>query len=78
MEINNNIIKIENKDGIQTVNAWELWSLLEVETAFKNWIIRQIEKYGFKDGVDVRSFLTVSSGGLQVKGQYRYLRKSAS
>lgn len=47
----NEIIKITkqhiNNDHIQTVDARELHSFLEVGTAFKDWIARRIEDYDF-------------------------------
>jgi len=48
----NELIKIENKNGIETVNARELHEFLEVGKDFTNWIKDRIEKYDFKDGVD--------------------------
>lgn len=52
-----------NGDIIQTVNARELHSFLEVRTAFKDWIDRRISEYGFEEGVDFCSFLSESTGG---------------
>lgn len=61
----NDLVKIENRDGIQTVNARELHSFLEVQSKFADWIKNRIEKYGFIENQD---FATVSknleSGGL--------------
>ena len=48
---------------VQTVNARELHSFLEVRTAFKDWIDRRISEYGFEEGVDFCSFLSESTGG---------------
>lgn len=48
---------------IQTVDARELHTFLEINTEFRKWIVRRIEEYGFTDGLDFRSFLTESSGG---------------
>ena len=49
---------------VQTVNARELHSFLQVGSRFDKWINRRIEEYGFTQGVDfVGSFLAVSDGG---------------
>ena len=48
---------------VQTVNARELHSFLEVRTAFKDWIDRRISEYGFEEGADFCSFLSESTGG---------------
>jgi len=48
---------------VQLVDARILHNFLEVATEFKNWIVRRIEEYGFRDGLDFRSFLTESTGG---------------
>lgn len=48
---------------IPTVNARELHVFLEVGTAFKDWIARRIEDYGFQENLDFCSFLSESSGG---------------
>lgn len=50
-------------DAVQTVNARDLHTFLEVKTAFKDWIARRIADYGFTDGLDFCSFLSESSGG---------------
>ncbi len=52
-----------NDASIQTVNARELHTFLEVATAFKDWFARRIADYGFEDGKDFCSFLSESSGG---------------
>jgi len=48
---------------VPTVNARDLHGFLEVQTDFKNWIVRRIEEYDFEEGKDFRSFLTESTGG---------------
>ena len=57
----NELIKIERQEvagaNIQTVNARDLHSFLEVGKDFSNWIKDRIKKYGFQDGVD---FTTIS------------------
>ena len=45
------LIKIENKDDKNLVNARELHSFLEIETKFKDWIVRMLE-YGFEENQD--------------------------
>jgi len=44
------LIKIENKEGFQTVNARDLWEGLESKQEFSNWIKDRIE--GFEEGKD--------------------------
>lgn len=50
------LIKIGNGkigDGdVQTVNARELHSFLEVKTRFSDWIKRRIEEFGFTENID--------------------------
>lgn len=56
------LASIENQT-VNTVSARDLHAFLEVGTAFKDWIVRRIEEYGFIDGQDFCSFLSESSGG---------------
>lgn len=53
--------------SVQTVNARNLHSFLEVQTAFKDWIVRRISEYGFQEGRDFCSFLSESQGGRPAK-----------
>ena len=53
--------------AVQTVNARDLHAFLEVGTAFKDWIARRIEDFGFTDGIDFCSFLSESAGGRPAK-----------
>ncbi|WP_186205927.1 antA/AntB antirepressor family protein [Burkholderia gladioli] len=39
-------------EEVQTVDARRLHKFLEVQTAFKDWITRRIEEYGFNEGED--------------------------
>ena len=59
------IIPVEQKDGINTVNARKLYKFLGVNTKFADWIKRNIEDFDFNAGVD---FMAVSqkreSGGI--------------
>jgi phage anti-repressor protein len=41
----NELIKIENRDGIETVNARELWTGLESKREFANWIKDRVEMF---------------------------------
>jgi phage anti-repressor protein len=43
-------------NGMQTVNARDLWEFLESGQDFSNWIKDRIKKYEFQDGVDFVSF----------------------
>ena len=47
----------------RNVSARDLHAFLEVGTAFKDWIVRRTEEYGFIGGQDFCSFLSESSGG---------------
>lgn len=47
----NELIRIEEKDGKQTVSARELWTKLEVKAQFANWFERMCE-YGFEENKD--------------------------
>lgn len=62
-----NLIRIENRDGRESVNARDLHAALEVKTEFKDWIARRIEAYGFIDGKDFRAELSESTGGRPAK-----------
>ncbi|GAA5110912.1 antA/AntB antirepressor family protein [Bartonella jaculi] len=55
--------QIVGQETVQTVNARELHTFLEVKTSFKDWIIRRIQDCKFKEGYDFCSFLSESSGG---------------
>jgi anti-repressor protein len=48
----NELIKIENKKGIETVNARDLHEFLEVKTKFSDWIKSRIEKFSFEENTD--------------------------
>lgn len=52
---------------VQAVNARDLHTFLEVATAFKDWITRRIEDFGFTEGTDFCSFLSESLGGRPAK-----------
>lgn len=43
-------------EAVQTVNARDLHAFLEVQTAFKDWIVRRIEEYGFEQEKDFLRF----------------------
>ncbi len=57
------LIKIEDRDGIQTVNARELWTELGSKRQFGNWIQERLED--FTDGVDfiINKFVKVQIEG---------------
>lgn len=68
----NELIKIENKKGIETVNARDLHEFLEVKTKFSDWIKSRIEKFSFEENTD---FVKVSVkkdtlGGYQQSIEY--------
>lgn len=62
----NEIIKISNfeigNEVINSVNARDIHSYLEVKTRFNDWINRAIQKYDFKENIDFYSFLSKTSG----------------
>ena len=58
-----NLIKIEEQNGVQFVNARELHSNLGVGRDFSNWIKERIEKYGFVEGKDFTPNSAKSNGG---------------
>ena len=62
----NEIIAISSRnvggETVQTVNARDLHAFLEAKTAFKDWIARRIEDFGFIEGTDFCSFLSESGG----------------
>ena len=63
----NELIKIEKSnvggDLIETVNARELHSFLEVQTRYNDWIKNRISEYSFVEESDFYSFFSKSSGG---------------
>ena len=61
----NDVIKIEEKNGIPTVNARDLHVYLEVGRDFSSWIKQRIEKYAFAEGVDFTKALTGSGELIQ-------------
>lgn len=68
----NEIIKVEPVNGIESVNARELYEFLEVKTKFSDWIKSRIEKFSFEENTD---FVKVSVkkdtfGGAQQSIEY--------
>ena len=57
------MIKVSYENDRPTVLASDLHDFLEVQTAFKDWFPRMCD-YGFTDGQDYCSFLSVRSDGL--------------
>lgn len=60
------IIKIEDRDGIQTVDARELWKELESKQEFSSWIKNRLE--GFIENVDFTRFDNFIKGALNGSG----------
>ncbi|SRR3989339_381484 len=54
--------EIRGKEQL-TCNAKNLHEFLGVKSAFKDWITRRIEDFGFSEDQDFCSFLSESSGG---------------
>jgi anti-repressor protein len=61
------LIKIEQREGIETVNARELHQFLEVKSRFNDWIRNRIEKYEFTNGID---YLHVTKKIVTERDQY--------
>lgn len=60
------LIKVEERDGKQAINARELHQKLGSKYQFANWIQERIEKYGFVENQDYEVFkenLKNSKGG---------------
>ncbi len=64
----NEIIKIEKRDGFETVNARELHSFLQVGRDFSSWIKQRIEKYGFIEDEDYAIFSQSPNPGTGNRG----------
>lgn len=62
-EFVNELIKIENRNGKETVNTRELYEFLEVKKDFSDWIKYRIKKYGFQEGEDFTTIQGKSTGG---------------
>ena len=56
------LIKITENGGVQTVSGRELHEALQIRTAYKDWFPRMCE-YGFTEEEDFCSILSESSGG---------------
>ena len=69
------LIKVEERDGKQAINARELHQKLGSKYQFANWIQERIEKYGFVENQDF--VMTVSKTGIRQnviqKDYYLYL-----
>jgi len=50
--MDNELVKVEERNGIPTCNARELHEYLEVGTKYADWITGRIDKYEFIEGVD--------------------------
>lgn len=66
------LIKIEQKNGVETVNARDLHEYLDSKYRFSDWIKKRIDKYGFYETHD---FIKVSEkidtlGGTQIGISY--------
>lgn len=63
----NELIKLTQskiaEEAVETVNARDLHEFLGVQTAFKDWIARRIQDFGFVEELDFCSNLSESSGG---------------
>jgi len=57
-----NLIAVEKRNGIETVNARELHEFLESKRDFSNWIKGRVEDFEFIEGTDFTTFLAKSNG----------------
>jgi anti-repressor protein len=67
------LIKIQNQNGKQAVDARELHEFMEVQTPFHKWVKRRINEYDFienEDFVVVDKFVHNSNGGHQTQTDY--------
>lgn len=66
----------EGRGGVLTVNARDLWEMLESKQDFSTWIKNRIEKYGFVEGLDYTIHKVVervngnNGGGAVTKSDY--------
>ncbi len=65
----NDLIRIEQKNGIETVNARELHAFLGVSSRFNDWISNRIKKYNFVDGED----FTIVTKRLVTEGSHYHI-----
>ena len=66
----NELIPIQKKDGIETVNARELHSFLESKQEYAHWIKSRIEKYEFMEGKEFMIILSKTPEGGRPKKEY--------
>lgn len=59
----NELIKIEQKNGIETVNAKDLHEFLDCKRDFSTWIKDRIDKYNFIENMDFSTIRGESKGG---------------
>ncbi len=69
-----NLIAISSREvggrSVRTVDGRELHGFLEVHTAFKDWLPRRIEEYGFVRDIDYTDFLVESGGRGRPEREY--------
>lgn len=68
----NDLLKIETREGRETVNARELHEFLEVGKDFSTWIKDRIEKYSFTLGLDFITEVFPNSGEKGGRPQIQY------
>lgn len=69
----NDLIKITNKKGKETVNARDLHEFLESKQDFSTWIKNRIEKYEFmekSDYVAIPQKYGTANGGYSIRNEY--------
>ena len=67
------LIKIENRDGKETVNARELHEFLESKQEFSSWIKNRISKYGFAENDDFIRFDNFIKGDINGFGNKKQI-----
>lgn len=63
MNVTNDLIKIEKRQGIETVNSRELHEFLDVGRDYSSWIKQRIEKYGFSLNQDYVVLKSIPQNG---------------
>jgi len=66
----NEIIKLEERKGCDTVNAKELYEFLGVGRDFSSWMKQRINKYGFIKNEDYTTDYTTPQNGGMVRTEY--------
>jgi len=69
----NELVKVIEENGKQTVNARDLWEFLESEQQFRDWIKNRIKKYGFQENIDYIPFHKFMKGDDEGHGNKTFI-----